>query len=399
MRTVEIKKGIYWVGVVDWDIRYFHGPSYSTHRGTSYNSYLIMDDQVTLVDAVFAPFAGELMENIRSVVDPSRIDNVVVNHIETDHAGGLPVVLQAAPKAKIFCTAKAKAGLLKHFPEAKEWNFRVVKTGDTLPVGRRTLTFVEAPMLHWPDSMFTYIGEEELLLPNDAFGQHLASGHRFDDEVDQHVLMEEAAKYYANILYPLSRMVLKKLEEVKGMNIPISMIAPSHGIIWRGDPGKIIQAYQRWASGEGKEKALVVYDTMWGSTATMARAITEGLISEGIEARQYKISKTDYSDVIKEMLEARLVVVGSSTIHRHFLASLSPFLDEVGSLKPVKRMGAAFGSYGWSKGAVKGIEGRLQGAGIELVKEGLELLWVPDEEEKKECFEWGRSLASFAKNK
>jgi anaerobic nitric oxide reductase flavorubredoxin len=396
LSTVEIKKGIHWVGVVDWDLRYFHGPTYTTHRGTSYNSYLIMDEHVTLVDAVFAPFVGELIDNIRSLVDPSQIEYVVVNHIETDHAGGLPEIMKLAPKAKILCTGKAKAGLQKHF-ETDGWDFNVVKTGDTVSIGSRTLTFLEAPMLHWPDSMFTYIGEEELLMPNDAFGQHFASAFRFDDEVDPHILMEEAAKYYANILYPLSRMVLKKLEEVQAMNIPISMIAPSHGIIWRGDPGKIIKAYQRWASGEGEAKAVVVYETMWGSTSTMARAITDGLISEGIETRQYKMSSSDYSDIIREMLDARLVVIGSSTIHRHYLASLSPLLEEFNALKPVKRMGAAFGSHGWSKGAVGAIEESLKKAGIDVVQEGLEVLWVPDDEEKKRCFEWGQSLAASLK--
>jgi anaerobic nitric oxide reductase flavorubredoxin len=395
MEPVLLKDGIYWVGAVDWDLQYFHGPSYSTHRGTTYNSYLIVDEKIALVDTVFGPFCGELLERIRKVVDPSRIDYIIINHIETDHSGSLPKVMELAPGAKIFCTARAKAGLLKHY--YGDWDYNVVTTGTQLPLGKRTLTFVEAPMLHWPDSMFTYIREEELLMPNDAFGQHLASAFRFDDQVDQRIIMEEAAKYYANILYPVSKLVLKKLEEVQGMNIPISMIAPSHGIIWRGDPAKIVQAYGRWASGEGQPKALVVYDTMWGSTETMARHITEGITSAGVEARLIRVSARDYSDIYADLLEGRLLVVGSSTIHRHFIASLSPFLDELTGLQPVNRLGAAFGSYGWSKGAVKGIEERLQAAGLSLAQESLEVLWVPDAEARQRCQEWGRSLAEKLK--
>lgn len=392
MDPVTLKEGIYWVGAVDWDLQYFHGPSYTTHRGTSYNSYLIVDEKITLVDTVFAPFTGELLERIGKIVDPSRIDYIVVNHIETDHSGALPEVMKRAPGAKIFCTAKGKEGLLRHY-YAADWDYNVVKTGTVLPLGKRTLTFVEAPMLHWPDSMFTYIKEDALLMPNDAFGQHLASAFRYDDQVDLNVIMEEATKYYANILYPLSRMVLKKLDEIGAMNIPISMIAPSHGVIWRGDPARILQAYRRWALGEWKPKALVVYDTMWGSTAAMARSVVEGIISQGVEAKLIKISARDYSDVVAELLEARLLVVGSSTIHKHFLASLSPFLDELVALQPVERVGAAFGSYGWSKGAVRGIEERFEKAGILKMQDGLEVLWVPDRAALDSCYEWGSSLA------
>ncbi|HPT34204.1 MAG TPA: flavodoxin domain-containing protein [Bacillota bacterium] len=396
MKPVEIKKDIYWVGVVDWDLRYFHGPSYTTHRGTTYNSYLILDDQVTLVDTVYAPFAGELLERIKKVVDPARIENIVVNHIETDHSGALPEVMKAAPGARIYCTAKAREGLIKHYGGA-EWDYRVVKTGQELSTGRRTLSFIEAPMLHWPDSMFTYIREEALLLPNDAFGQHLATSGRFDDQVDNFILMEEAAKYYANILYPLSGLVAKKLKEVEGLNIPIEMIAPSHGVIWRTDPGQIIEAYRRWSGGEWKEKALVVYDTMWGSTETMARYITEGLAAGGVETRLYKLSASDHSDIYKELLETRLLVVGSSTIHRQFISTLSPFLDGLIGLKPLNRLGAAFGAYGWSRGAVKGIEERLAAAGIQLAQESLEILWVPDGKERERCFQWGLALAGLVK--
>ena len=391
MDPVVLKEGIYWVGAVDWDMQYFHGPVYSTHRGTTYNSYLIIDEKITLVDTVYGPFAGEMLDRIRMIVDPSRIDYIIINHVETDHSGALPEVMKLAPAAKIFCSARGKAGLLKHY--YGEWDYRVVKTGDELPLGKRTLSFIEAPMLHWPDSMFTYIREEAILMPNDAFGQHLAGSFRFDDEVENRLIMEEAARYYANILYPLSGLVLKKLEEVEALNIPISMIAPSHGVIWRENPGQIIESYRRWASGEWLPKAVVVYDTMWGSTESMARSIAEGLAAEKIDTRVIKISIRDVNNIFTELLEARLLVVGSPTINRSYLSVLSTFLDDLTGLKPVNRLGAAFGSYGWSRGAVKAIETKLEAAGLTLAREGLELLWVPDAGELKDCFEWGRALA------
>ena len=395
MEPVLLKEGIYWVGAIDWDMQYFHGPVYKTHRGTTYNSYLIVDEKVTLVDAVYAPFAGEMVERIRKIIDPARIDYIVVNHLETDHTGALPEVMKLAPKAKIFCTARCKAGLEKHY--YGNWDYEVVKTGSELALGRRTLSFIEAPMLHWPDSMFTYVQEDALLMPNDAFGQHLASAFRFDDEVDTDLIMEEASRYYANILYPLSKLVLKKLDEVAGLGIPISMIAPSHGVIWRKNPGRIIEAYRRWASGEWFPRAVVVYDTMWGSTAAMARSIIEGLAAEKVDARLVKISIRDLNHIFTELLEARLLVVGSPTINRSYLSVLSPFLDELTGLKPVNRLGAAFGSYGWSRGAVKAMEGKLEAAGLTLAGEGLELLWVPDEAGLESCREWGRALARKVK--
>ena len=395
MDPVALKEGIYWVGAVDWDMQYFHGPVYSTHRGTTYNSYLIVDEKITLVDTVYGPFAGEMLERIGKIIDPARIDYVVINHVETDHSGALPELMKLIPRAKIFCSAKGKAGLLKHY--YGEWDYRVVKTGDVLSLGKRTLSFIEAPMLHWPDSMFTYVQEEAILMPNDAFGQHLASSFRFDDEVDNRLIMEEASRYYANILYPLSRPVLKKLEEVEALNIPISMIAPSHGVIWRENPGQIIESYRRWASGEWLPRAVVVYDTMWGSTESMARSIAEGLAAEKVDTRVIKVSIRDVNNIFTELLEARLLVVGSPTINRSYLSVLSPFLDDLVGLKPVNRLGAAFGSYGWSRGAVKAMEAKLEAAGLTLAREGLETLWVPDADELKECREWGRALAQKVK--
>ncbi len=391
MGAVQLMDGIYWVGIVDWNLRYFHGYSLSTHRGTTYNAYLIIDEKVTLVDTVYTPFAEDLLKNISEVIDPSKIDYVICNHLESDHSGSLPKVMEQAPGATVFCSPRCEEGLKKHFQ--KDWDIQVVKSGTELSLGKRTLTFIEAPMLHWPDSMFTYVKEDGLLMPNDAFGQHYASSKRFDDEVDLNIVMEEAAKYYANILYPFGKLVLRKIEELKGMNIPINMIAPSHGIIWRKDIGMIIEEYVKWASGKGREKIVVAYDTMWHSTEKMAFAIIEGIQSEGVEAQLFRLPLSDHNDIIKEILEGSAVILGSSTIHKDFLPTLAPLLDEIVALKPGNKLGAAFGSYGWSSGAVESIEEKLSKAKIERAMEALKIKWAPNEEELKQCFNFGKEMA------
>lgn len=387
----KVLDNIFWVGAVDWNVRSFHGFTYSTHRGTTYNSYLIIDDKIALIDSVYAPFAREMIEKIREVVDPSKIDYVVANHVETDHSGAISEVLKLAPKAKVIGTARCKEGLQKHY--FGNWDFQVVKTGDEINLGSRTLKFIEAPMLHWPDSMFTYIEKDALLLPNDAFGQHLASSGRFDDEVDDKVLMEEAAKYYANILWPLSPLVARKIEDVQKLGIKIKMIAPSHGIIWRSNPTKIVEAYVKWARGDARRKILIAYDTMWGSTEKMGRAIGEGIVSEGVETTLFRLPVSDRGDIIKELLDAKGIVVGSSTINNGVLPTVSPFLEELVGLKPRNKVAAAFGSYGWGGGAVKTIEESLVKAGMNVVVPALTFKWVPDKDELQKCFEFGKEIA------
>jgi len=394
MPPVEILPDLFWVGAVDWNARHFHGQSYTIHRGTSYNSYLIRDHQLTLVDTVHAPFTPELIENIRQVADPGTIENVVVNHIENDHSGALPAVMRLAPHARIYCTQKAKDGLLKMY--RGDWDFHVVKTGDTLTLGRRTLTFVEAPMLHWPDSMFTYSAGDALLLPNDAFGQHLASTARFEDEVDEAVLMEEAAKYYANILLPFSELVRRKIAEVEAMNLPIRMIAPSHGVVWRTDPGKIVTAYKEWAGARDGGAVGIVYDTMYEATEEMARAVLNGVLKSGATVRFFgRMSQNDHSDLIKDLLSVKALIVGSPTVHRDYLPTMGPFLDEVRNLKPRNKIGAAFGSYGWSGEAVRNLETRLKEAGITLVEEGIKARYRATEEELARCFALGRKIGEL----
>jgi len=397
MKPYEIKKGIYWVGAVDWNVRNFHGHTYTTARGTTYNAYLIMDEKIALVDTVLGAFTGEMIEKIKEIVNPERIDYIIANHVESDHSAAIPVLLKLCPKAKVIGTAKCKEGLHRYY--YVDMDFQVVKTGDKIKLGKRALNFIEAPMIHWPDSMFTYCPEDELLMPNDAFGQHYATSRRFDDEVDECALMDEAAKYYANILIPLGPIILKKLEDVQNMNISIKMIAPSHGIIWRKDPMKIIKAYLSWARNETKEKAVVVYETMYGSTGKMARKIVEGITDAGVEVKLFDIAQADRTEVIKEILDAKGCVIGSSTHDNDMLPTIAGFLAFLKGLKPKNRIGCAFGSYGWAGGAVKNIENILKEAGIEVTQPSIGAQYAPDKNEIERCYEFGTNFAGKVKEK
>jgi anaerobic nitric oxide reductase flavorubredoxin len=396
MKPFEIKKGIYWVGTVDWNVRTFHGHTYSIARGTTYNSYLIVDEKIALIDAVYGPFAGELIEKIREIVPPEKIDYLIANHVETDHSGAIPAVMKLCPKAKVYGTAKCKEGLYRNYYE--NWDFQVVKTGDKLKLGKRTLTFIEAPMIHWPDSMFTYCAEEELLMPNDAFGQHIATSQRFDDEVDQCALMDEAKKYYANILWPLGSLISKKIEEVVKMNVPIKMIAPSHGIIWRKDPMKIVNAYMGWAKNETRPKVIVAYETMWGATEKMAKRIVEGITDSGVEVKLFDVAATDRTETISEMLDAKGFILGSSTHDNDMLPAMAGFLEFLKGLKPKNRIAAAFGSFGWAGGAVASIEKSLQEAPIEIAQPSMSVKFMPDGSEIKKCYDFGAAFARMVKS-
>jgi flavorubredoxin len=391
LAPIELAKGTYWVGVVDWNLRHFHGPAYSTHKGTSYNAYLIVDEKIALVDTVMESFAAELIANIRAIVDPAKIDYIVLNHGEKDHSGSFPAVHALCPQAEVICSAKGVDSLTAYY--GGEWPRRVVKTGDQLSLGAHTLAFLEAPMLHWPDSMFTYISDLGILLSNDAFGQHLASSKRFDDEVDQCEVMDEAAKYYANILLPFSDLVTRKLAEVSKLGLDLKMIAPAHGVIWRKNPGKIVDAYARWASGEPDHKVVVVYDTMWNATEKMAKAIVAGITECGVVVKLFKASVTDRNDIIKDILNARAVVIGSPTVNNEPLVEISPLLDDIMGLKPKRKLGFAFGAHGWAGGAIRIIEERLQAAKVTLVEPGFGVKWSPTSDDLEKCREYGRKIA------
>jgi len=397
MSAVQIAPDIYWVGAVDRNVKTFHGHTYSTKRGTTYNAYLILDDKITLVDTVYGPFCGEMLDRIKEIVDPKKIDYIIANHVETDHSGALPKLKEIAKNAKIICSAKCKEGLFRHY--YGDWDYQVVKTGDTLKIGKRTLSFLEAPMIHWPDSMFTYLIEDKILMPNDAFGQHYATSERFDDEVDESELMEEAKKYYANILFPLGTLILKKIQEVQKMNIPIRMIAPSHGIIWRKDPAKIVNAYLHWAKNETRPEVVIVYETMWGATEKMAKKIAKGIKEAGITAKFFDINKSDRTDIITEMLEAKGYVIGSSTHDNDLLPNMGGFLTFLKGLKPKNRIAGVFGSYGWAGGAVKSIEDILKETGVEIAQPSISAKYVPDENELHNCYKYGKDFAKIIAEK
>ncbi|MFB3888370.1 MAG: FprA family A-type flavoprotein [Candidatus Bathyarchaeia archaeon] len=392
MKT-QIAQDIYWVGVVDWNIRDFHG--YVTSRGSTYNAYLIVDDKIALVDTVKHTFSEELVKNIKEIIDPEKIDYIIVNHVEMDHSSSLPAIAKLAKNATVVASERGKEAIAEHYgPDIK---VTAVKSGAEIKLGSRTLKFLEAPMLHWPDSMFTYIVEDKILMPNDAFGQHLASSQRFDDEVDEHILMEEAAKYYANILMLLGPLVTRKIQEVVQAGLVCCMIAPSHGIIWRKNPGKIIQAYSDWAAGKAKQKIVIVYDTMWGSTDKMARAIAHGATHEGVEVKLLKLRASDNTEALTEILDAKAVLVGSPTLNNQMFPTIAAFMNYVTGLKPQGKIWSFFGSYGWGKGAVKGMTEAASKAGFEIHEPGLEVRFVPDEQDLKQCFELGKQIAAEIK--
>jgi anaerobic nitric oxide reductase flavorubredoxin len=393
MNKITLAEGINWVGVVDWNIRDFHG--YVTTRGSTYNAYLIRDEKTALVDTVKHSFSNELLRNICEIVDPAKIDYIIVNHVEMDHSSSLPVIAKYAKNAKIIASARGKDAIIEHY--GADFNIQTVKTGDHLKLGKRTLQFVEAPMLHWPDSMFTYVVEDKILMPNDAFGQHLASSERFDDEVDAHVLMEEATIYYANILMPFAPLIARKLDEVTKMGIPIDMIAPSHGVIWRSDSSKIIKAYSDWSAGASKNKVVIVYDTMWGSTDKMARAILEGAASQGVDVKLLKLRAANRTEAMTEILDAKAVVVGSPTLNNGMFPALGSFLTYATGLKPKGKLWAFFGSFGWGGGAVRGMKEMAQKAGFQVHDSSVEVKYVPDQEDLKKCFEFGQQIAAKIK--
>ncbi len=392
MPPVKVTDDLYWVGAVDWDVRDFHG--YSTERGTSYNAYLALDEKVTLFDAVKKGFKSDLMHNIRRVIDPSKIDYIVVNHVEMDHSGSLPEVIEAIKPEKVICSKLGKKALLAHF-HREDWPFHVVESGEEISIGKRTLSFLETRMLHWPDSMFSYIKEDRILVSSDAFGQHWATSERFDDEVDQPELFRHAAKYYANILLLFSPQVQKLISDVQGMGLEIDTILCDHGLAWRRDPGKIIEAYAKWSAQEPSRKVLLVYDTMWHSTEIMAKAIADGALGEGVNLKMMNLKHTHRSDVMTELLDAKALIVGSPTFNNGMLPLVADFLMYGRGLRPRNKIAAAFGSYGWSGESVKMINQALEEAKIEVVDPGVKVNYVPDHAALKPCVELGRKIGKM----
>jgi len=389
--VIEIKDKIFWVGVKDWELRHFHGEEYSTHRGSTYNSYLIKDQKIALVDTVWTPFHEDFVKQIDQDFGLQNIDLIVINHTEQDHAGSLLYLMEKIPDTPIYCTKNGAAMIKGHFH--KDWNFNIVKTGDSVDLGEYKLVFVETPMLHWPDNMATYVTGANVLLSNDAFGQHYASPYLFNDLVDQGELFQEALKYYANILTPFSKLVRSKLKEIKGLNIPIDMIAPSHGIIWRDNPMQIVEKYDQWADNYNEGTVAVLYDTMWGATRKMALSIARGLENKGLGAKVLNIGTSDKNDVITEIFKSKAVIVGSSTINGGILSATAAILEVIKGLKFKEKAAAAFGSYGWSGESPVIVEKRLVEAGFNVLMPSIKMKYDPTDENLKECEAFGETFA------
>ncbi|NLB52903.1 MAG: anaerobic nitric oxide reductase flavorubredoxin [Syntrophomonadaceae bacterium] len=392
--SFKITDKVSWVGKIDWELRRFHGDEYSTHRGSSYNSYLIRDKKTVLIDTVWSPFGKEYVENLKKVIDLKEIDYIISQHSESDHSGALPFLMQEIPETPIYCT-KSGANILKS-QYHRDWNFIEYKTGDTLDIGSSQLVFVEAKMLHWPDSSFTYMTGDNILFSNDAFGQHYASELMYNDLVDQAELYQEAIKYYANILTPFSPLVTRKIEEVLALDLPVNMIAPSHGVIWRDNPGQIIHKYLKWADNYQENQITIIYDTMWNGTKIMAEAIAEGIRQADPEAavKLYNLARSDKNDVLTEVFKSKAILVGSSTINRGILSAAASMLEMIAGLGFKNKKAAAFGSYGWSGESVAIIQERLKEAKLEVIEPGLKELWNPDEDGTARCMEFGKTFAA-----
>src|SRR5210317_873756 len=389
MNTPEIKDKIYWVGAIDWNIRDFHG--YSTYKGTTYNAFLVKDEKIALFDTVKKSHFNELVHHIKQLVDPTDIDYLIVNHVEMDHSGSLPEIVDLVKPEKIFCSKMGLKAINEHF-HPEDWPLEAVENGQTISLGSKTVTFLETRMLHWPDSMFSYFPEDKLLISSDAFGQHLASSERFDDQVDFSELMEQTAKYYANILTLYSPLIRKLLAKVQDMGLEIDMIAPDHGVIWRSHIGDVLKAYGDWSQNKGKRKALVIYDTMWASTENMAKAVAAGINMTGASVKLINLAHSHRSDVMADVLNAKAVILGCATLNNGMLHRMAGFLMYMRGLKPTNKIGAAFGSFGWSGEAVKLMNHAMEDMKFDIIEPGLRVKYVPDHTDLSECVEMGKRI-------
>ncbi len=389
----KIKEGIYWVGGIDWDLRNFHG--YLTQRGSTYNSYLVIDEKTVLIDTVKHYLFDEMLDRIREIIDPAQIDYILSNHVEMDHSGSIPKILEYAPNATVITSVQGEKGLRRHYK--KDWGFHVVQSGDSLSLGKRSLKFVHTPMVHWPDNMVTYMPEEKVLFSNDAFGQHIASSERYADEIGWDIVEEEAAKYYGNIVMPYGDQVKNALKVVSELDI--EMICPSHGLIWRSFIPQIVQQYTQWSNYEADKKAVIVYDSMWGSTRKIAQMLEKGLYEAGVEVTVRDLKKIHVSDVITDVLRSRLILIGSPTLNNGMLPSMGEFLIYLKGLRPRKRVGFSFGSFGWGGQAVGEIEKVLKELKWDIPFEGINIKYIPDEEELDSVKKIGEKLGEYIQGK
>ena len=388
----KITDTITWVGKTDWELKKFHGDEFTTVNGSSYNSYLIKDEKTVLIDTAWLPYDKEFVSKLKQDIDLTKIDAIIALHGEVDHSGALIELMRKIPQVPIYCTANGVKSIKGQYH--KDWNFQVVKTGDTLNLGEKTLTFIEAPMLHWPDTMFAYLDKENVLFSSDGFGQHLASEYLYADEVEQDILYKEALKYYANILAPFGIMVDKKIKEILSMNLKIDMICPSHGLIWRKEPTQIVEKYLEWANKYQEEQITIIYDTMWNDTRKMAEAIAKGIQEKDgkVTIKLMNTAKDDKTDVLTEVFKSKMILVGSPTVNNGYLHSIAGILEMIKGMKLKGKKAIAFGSYGWSGEAVKLITEELRKSGFEVVNDGIRCMWTPDSDAEKELIEFGKSL-------
>ena len=390
----QIVKNVFWVGKNDWELRQFHGYEYSTHRGSSYNSYLIQEEKTVLIDTVFHPFSVEFIENLSKEIELSKIDFIIANHAEPDHSGALPSLMQIIPDTPIYCTENGIKSLKGHYH--KEWNFKTIKTGDKLDLGNsKELIFIQAPMLHWPDTMFCYLTKDNILFSNDAFGQHFCSELLFNDLVNQDELYAEAIKYYANILTPFSNLVNKKIEEIVKLNVPVDFICPSHGIVWRENPLQIVTKYAGWASNYQENQITVIYETMYNGTRSIAESIVKGINAADkiVNVKLFNAATNDKNDIITEIFKSKAVLMGSPTVNNGIMSSNAGLLEMIKGLKFKNKKAATFGCYGWHDVSTKTLENLLKESGFEIITEPISANWVPDAELLSKCFDYGKQIA------
>lgn len=395
MQAVQISEKVYWVGAIDWNLRDFHG--YATHRGTTYNAYLILSEKPTLIDTVKKEFYPEMLARIKTVLDPQKIDIIISNHAEMDHSGALLQAVADLNPSEIYASAMGVKNLVAQLHPP--FDIKPVKTGDKIDIGGDTLSFVEARMLHWPDSMLAYLEKENVLFTNDVFGMHLATSKLFDDENDEKIWQEEARKYYANIVLPYSDIVTRFLGQVQQMGLKPKMIAPDHGFIWRKDPAKIIELYARFAAQKPTNKAVIVYDTMWGSTEKMARSITDGLRQGGTTVKLMSMHACHRSDVVTELLNAGALLVGTPVLNSNIFPAMADVLCYLKGLKPKNLIGAAFGSYGWNGAPIDSLTKVLEEMNVEVVSPAVKSLFVPDETKLQECENLGKLVSQVLTEK
>lgn len=396
----QIVNQVYWVGINDWELRQFHGYEYSTHKGSTYNSYLIKEEKTVLVDTVFRPFSSKFISNLKKEVELSEIDYIIANHAEPDHSGALPELMNIIPETPIYCTPNGIKSLKGHYH--KDWNFIPVKTGNELDLGNgKKLIFIQAPMLHWPDSMFCYLTGDNVLFSNDAFGQHFCSELLFNDLVSQEELYFEALKYFANILNPFSHLVTKKIDEIVGFNLPVDIICPAHGIVWRDNPMQIVNKYVQWASNYHENQITVIYETMYNGTRSIAESIVKGINAADplVDVKLYNAATNDKNDIITEVFKSKAVLIGCPTVNNGIMSSISGLLELIKGLKFKNKMAATFGCFGWHDISTNLLENILKESGFEIISAPVKCNWEPDDELLNHCFDYGKEFITLLHEK